>query len=356
MYLYLLLPLPALVAYLFEPRLTWNSLLLVWAAVSIGLLFLMPIGSRDYTIYLRDFDDINALGLGELWRQDPLYTLAVWVFGHVGGTGATFYPFLASVALLVKLTALARLTGGSSLAVLLYMCSYFFLHEFTQIRAALAIGIWMHALVALNRSRFRYVMLTALASLIHIQAALGLLVFALLPLTRSRQASRVAGLVALLVVAAASTMLFDRLGYKVLAAIPDPRTQVYLALAAQDLWVRPNPFSVMSLLALGTALLGLQRRTNVQIRNGDATTHAVYLSLLLGSCALSLLSSISVAAFRVSEHFFALLPVGLWLAACRNRSTPRYPALLWVLAALFAYVFLFHSPYLLDPSTGEPNE
>lgn len=356
MSLYLLLPLPALVAYLWHPRLTRISLLSVWAAVSIGMIFLMPIGSRDYTIYLRDFDNINALSLGELWQQDPLYGSAVWVFGHFGGTGETFYPLLASVALFVKLTALGRLTGSSSLATLLYMCSYFFLHEFTQIRAGLAIGIWMHALADLNRSRFRYVVLTALASLIHVQAVLGLLVFALQPLTRSRQASRVAVLVTLLVVAATSTMLFDRWGYSVLAAIPDPRTEVYLALAAEELWVRPNPFSVMSLLAFGTALLGLRQRTNLQVKNGDATTHAIYLSLLLGSCALSLLSSISVAAFRVSEHFFALLPVGLWLAACRNRSTPRYPAVLWVLAALFAYVFLFHSPYLLDPATGEPNE
>lgn len=358
MILYFLLPLPAVIAALISSRLHAKTLFMVWCITATLTLILMPMGSRDYATYLIDFDSINAQPLTEVLMQDPLYATAVWLFGHIGGAGAVFYAVLAALGLGIKLVAVRRLGGERSLPVVLYMCSFFFLHDFTQIRAGLAIGLWMLALSQLSCGPHRYLLLTGLATLIHVQAALGFILLGMLALVRTPGGLRAAALASLVVVLASASLVFDQWGYALLAAIPDPRTEVYLMLAATDMWVRPNPFNLMSMLVFlivfgecwlrdrspeaGAAPLSATRSMPI----------AVFLALLLGSCALALLSAVPVAAFRVSEHFFSLLPVGAWLAACRGRPTPRYTWPLWLLAALFLYIFLFHSPYLLDPATG----
>lgn len=316
---------------------------------------LLPMGSPDYVSYVSNFDELNAQPFTEGLRKDPLYFVAVRVFGHLGGAGESFYWLLAALALGVKLTALRRLGGGSSMVVLLYMCSYFYLHEFIQVRAALAIGLWMHALLRLERSGFQAFLLTALASMVHLQALLGFVVLGVHVLIRSRWMIRLACLAAVAVVLLAATSVLDQWGYSLLLSIPDPRTEIYVAAAAQDLWVRPNPFSAINLLALSTALAGLLTRRAVAPQDArlDPGRRVVFLSLLMGSCALGLLSAVSVAAFRVSEHFFALLPVGVWLIASRGGYCPSHRLPLLGLAGLLAYIFLFHSAHLLNPATGE---
>ena len=360
MSLYFLLILPALTAALWSERLSQTKLAILWAVTSLLMIWLIPIGSRDYPTYLRDFSDLNESTFFEVVRQDPLYSSAVWLYGHLGGTAETFYLLLGSASLWIKLTALQRLGAGSSMVVLLYVCSYFFLHDFTQLRAGLAIGIWMHALANLRSSSGRYLLLTTLASLVHLQAALGFVLFGILLLVRSLVGTWLLIVGALLITATAATPLFNQLGYTILAAIPDQRTEVYFAFAAQDVWVKPNPYSFISLLALATALIGIYlcQKELLQLRKLESelvVSRAVFVALLLGTCSLSLLSSVSVAAFRVSEHFFALLPVGIWLAASRDGTAPRYKVSLWMLAAVFAYIFLFYSPYLLDPMSDALN-
>lgn len=354
MELYLWLIFPALISALLSDKISCWKLLVVWIITTLLMVWLIPIGSRDYSTYLRDFEDFNARAFTDVVHQDPLYASAVWLFGHLGGSAENFYMLLAAAGLWLKLTALQRLSGGSSLVVLLYICSYFFLHDFTQLRAGFAIGIWMHALADLRYSRGRYLLLTALASLIHLQAALGFVLFGVLILTRNRVGIWLLSIAAIVVSAVAATSLFSELGYAMLTAIPDSRTDIYLELAAQDLWVQPNPYSFISLLAMATALIGLHRGAGISLEATKAdpallVSRAVFVALLLGSCSLSILSVVSVAAFRVSEHFFSLLPIGVWLLVSRYDAPPQHRYLLWLLAAFFAYIFLFHSPYLLDP-------
>jgi hypothetical protein len=228
------------------------------------------------------------------------------------------------------------------------MKSLFFVHEFTQIRADLAIGVWMLAVLELDRSRGRAVLLTCLAALIHIQAALGLIVIGLQAACLSRRGRTVISLTAVGVILAAPTRVFDRLGYALLAQIPDPRVAVYLAIAETDTWVRPNPFSFMSLLALATGVIGLVGSRSEKLPS-SASQQAVFLSLLTGSAALGALAAVTVAAFRVSEHFLAFLPAGLWILWERYEFDRRLQAILWGIAAVQAYIYVFHSPYLLEP-------
>lgn len=356
MSLYLLLILPALIAALSNERISGLKLAALWGATSMLMIWLVPIGSRDFENYLRDFSDFNQLSLAEAFGPEPIYTTAVWVFGHLGGSATTFYLFLGIVGLWIKLTALRRLSHESSVVVLAYMCSYFFLHDFTQVRAGVAIGIWMHALSDLEHSRRRYLVLTTIASLIHLQAVLGFLLLGIFALFRGAVGRWILSGGALVTIAIAATPYFDLLSYELIALIPDARASIYLQLASQEVAERPNPYNVISMLALITALSGLLLKQRADSEGATATqmpSQAVFVALLLGTCALAILSSVPVAALRVSEHFFALLPVGIWMGLCRDGKVPRYTFLLWLFSALFAYIFLFYSPYLLNPDADE---
>lgn len=99
MYLYLLLIVPALMAALWHERVSAPMLAWLWFSMSLLMVWLIPLGSRDYVTYLRDFSDFNELGFAEAVRQDPLYASAVWLFGHLGGSAQVFYLLLASLGL-----------------------------------------------------------------------------------------------------------------------------------------------------------------------------------------------------------------------------------------------------------------
>lgn len=361
MLIYILPVVPVILLFLWSAEVSRGQLITVWLAMIGPMAWLMPEGSRDYAIYLGDFIDINGMNFFDVVWQDPLYSSAVWLFGHAGGSGEVFYFLLSSGGLLVKLSALWRLGQRRSVVLLLYSCSYFFLHEFTQMRAGLAIGIWMHALSYFETNRKRYYTLLLIASLIHLQAALGFLLPFVVRSVETPRRTLITSAIVLAIVAAAATRLFDQMGYAVLASIPDPRTQIYLKMAEEDLWVRPNPYSVMSMLSLTTALIGLNRRSQVPRFNIASTSlsmqyRVIFCCLFLGSCALVILSSVSVAAFRISEHFFSVLPIGIWFVATRGGTSLSNEKYLLPLGALFSCIFLFYGSFLLDPATGVPNE
>lgn len=361
MEIYLLLPLPWWLATIWPRRLSIRQLRLLWALSIATMSALMPTGSRDFSTYLRDYDAYLGQSLSALLIQDPLYATAVWTLGHLGVPGPVFYLGMAALGLYLTLTAVHRISKGHAGVLALFMSSFFYLHDFTQIRAGLAIGIWLHALARLPDGPRGYLGLTLLATLIHVQASLGLLLYGLARLTRTPVALRLWVLTACALIGLSQTRVFDDLGFKVLASIPDPRVAIYMELASLGLWVRPNPFSVLSLLAILTALAGwlqLERRKRSRAglapQDSDLILRYVVVGLLFGAVALSVLASIAVAAFRISEHFFALIPTGVYLVMERMRLRKLQPLVIWSLCGVLTYVFVFHSPYLLDPGTGEP--
>jgi hypothetical protein len=82
----------------------------------------------------------------------------------------------------------------------------------------------------------------------------------------------------------------------------------------------------------------------------------VFIALLLGTCSLAMLSSVSMATFRVDKQFFALLPLGVSLAASCDDAEPRHIGPLCPLQAALAYIFLSYGPYLRDPTIDVLNE
>lgn len=356
MHIFFLTAVPAILLAPWGLRLGLGRILLIWIVTTLIASQLVEIGSRDFPIYVQDFDSFANARFSDLPWQDPLYSLTRWIWAELGGSAYYYYMSLISISILLKLLAFRRLSEFSAIAALLYMCSYFYLHEFTQIRASLAISIWLHAIIQYPKSGKRSLFLILLACTVHIQALLGLIIWPLALLIRSRRGRYLLVLLSLVAITVAQTRIFDQLGFQLIAQIPDARASIYLAFAEQEAWGRPNPFTVLSILSLLVATFGLLRFPPFDGHRMRQDQDLIYASLFMGSVSLAVFAAIAVGAFRISEHFFALLPLAIsnLIYQCRSRSV----ALIGVpvLIALFSYLFLFHSPILVNPATGAPDE
>ncbi len=355
--LYSILLMPAFVLALFSVKLSRFGVGVVWFLTSVIMFWLVPLGSRDYSVYVEDFLAYRELGIFDVIGKDPLYAVSTWGFGKLGCSPEIYFSFLIPLVLLVKLVALKRL-GASSAVVFVYMSSYFFLHEFTQFRAGLAIGLLMHAIVDFSFGRKRFFALTVLAILVHIQAILGILLFSIIYLSRFRGVSRAIFCIFIVGVLLGIAGVADQVFIAVAAQFPDARAEIYLRMAEEGYWDRPNVFSAINIIGLVTAFAcALYFRRTSGLRACFLPSNMILLcvstSLFLGVLAITTLGSVSVAAFRVSEHFFALLPLGVGLVLNRLPLSPRLQqCILFSLGALLFFIFIFHSEYLRDPITG----
>lgn len=328
----------------------------LWIITTVTMIYLIPVGSRDFGNYLRDYYETGSGPIGSYISQDPLYAFLVWISNLVFSSAQVFYFSLASLALWLKMFAFRRLCSAYTLPLALYMCSYFFVHEFTQIRAALAIAIFLIGLTVLQNSLIKFLILTALASLIHIQALLGLLCVGLIFILRSPAGIRIFGISAIFFMGFSFIYSLDPLVLMLFEMLPDQRAATYILLS-MDSELRPNQFSLMSILACLTAYFGLARlkfgATNLSrtplYRQPQI---CIFIGLLLGGVSLVIFGALPIIAFRISEHFFAVLPIALWIVANDQGRFLLPRQFLWFLCPLFLYIFLVHSSYLLEAREG----
>jgi hypothetical protein len=341
---------------MFSARTRRIHLLFIWLGTSIGLWFLVPLGSRDYTTYLEQYGVVIYSPVSELLMKDTLYSMIVYLFSSIGVGGSVFFFGLTSISFGLKSWAISRLSGRSAYALLIYASSYFFVHEFTQVRVSLALGIWLLGISYYKSNMSKYLILTALAALIHFQAAVGLFLPLLLSFVRMRYGKYLIVMLVTGILLTAPFYLFDRFGDFVINLIPDPRTEIYFAMRDVMGWVRPNPFSTIGLTSFCTMLLLLrQKPPDPALVQSLAAPDILAVILASGVISLVVFAPLSVAAFRVSEFFFSVLPVGI--AQVMKQRTRLFQLVASVLISMvFVYIFVFHAPNLLNPATGAPNE
>lgn len=138
--------------------------------------------SLDYEEYVIMFDTIRASsGASFLDRaiigKDLLFGTLIVVLTDMGFENFVCFLAAAFISVSAKVVAYRTAFGTSITALMIYFFAWYFLHDFTQIRAAIAISICYCAFVfLLNKQTLRYLILSLVAIGFHGQAALFVIV------------------------------------------------------------------------------------------------------------------------------------------------------------------------------------
>lgn len=270
---------------------------------------------RDFSGYLHSLPapELSFCVLASLVKSCTCYVMPVIAFLY------------AMFAVPIKMKGIRRLTNDDvfGFALLFYFSNLFLLHEMTQIRAGLAVGLFMCAIPAIHRRQFaRYVLFIAIASLIHRSAMMALPLYFLG--TKSINLKLWVGLAVAMFVLA--LVHYDVVSIILNYNVPVLHHKLVIYSATQD-WLKfeMNLFNVFIFLQFFVALFLYWKRELV-------APHCPYFYFALKLNFLSIIvfyffSRIPVFAFRLSD-FLGCATIIL------------YPLVYYVLKPRFAGQFL----------------
>jgi hypothetical protein len=126
--------------------------------------------SNDYYGYLQIFGKLTE----KRNSVEPAFIIMRGINDFIFHSSLISIFFISAFgALLLKVYAIKRLVESYDIIILLYyFITFYWLHEYTQIRVAVAIGIYFNAVFALNDNKiFKYCIYACAATLFHYSAA-----------------------------------------------------------------------------------------------------------------------------------------------------------------------------------------
>lgn len=135
------------------------------------IILILFAGFRDGS-YVADYDVYKWLYEDELYILEPTFSAISYIVRNIlCGDVVWLFFIYAMLGVGVKFLAIKRLSTLMPLSVLLYVADFFPLHEMTQMRAGVAAGIMLLAIVPLfERNMKQFFMLALIATLFHISA------------------------------------------------------------------------------------------------------------------------------------------------------------------------------------------
>ena len=130
--------------------------------------------SLDYSNYLGTYSEITPHGSPPGSRFEPGYVFFSWLCKtQFGMDFSQYYTLLAATALLLKFRLIWKHTSAPLVAAIVYLMLLFPVHEYTQIRAAVAFGFTYTAIDEyLDGKRLAAIFLLAAGTLFHFSALL----------------------------------------------------------------------------------------------------------------------------------------------------------------------------------------
>lgn len=249
----------------------------------------------------RAYELFYTFDLPILWlTAEPTFVLIVEALRlFFSKTDGLLYLFLiyATFGIVIKFTAIRKLTDLTWLTVVVYFSTYFLLHEFTQIRAGIASGLILLAVIPIAERRLlRFLALITTAVFFHYSALVAYPLYFLSNRQLTKKAKYVLGLSLPVGVA------FHFLNINPILAIPIETVRLKLEVYAQTESLRGlklNVFNALYLIRYVIFYLLIYMSSLLQRRSK-------YFPLLLKIYAASLfayfgLSTNSTVAMRISE-------------------------------------------------------
>lgn len=299
-----------------SPELGYLLLLLLITVASV-LAGLKPLGiSRDLDNYRILFEWVTEADWSELLTaNDPLYHAAARLIWMMGGGFTTFMLVVAFATCTAKAVAFKELDANRCVLLLLYSSYLFWLHEYTQVRLALALGLVLFGMYRPSRSSW---ILFIFAALVHGSTLL------IVALHMARNYQRAATLIIVI-----GLMLIFMTGYAEDAYVTAiTRVTVHLNLLEAGEVAEINLFSLLPLIQGAILLASLRHLSKL-----PAMGHEEFGLSCLGFASFYALSFIPVLAFRVHElliPFFLIFVSRVW----RHSKLVQLGGVLYVLVGI----------------------
>ena len=304
----------------------------------------------DFTVY-QDWYTHRDEETGFLERPgyfEALYFVLNDVFSFVGVQFRLFIGFLAFFAVFIKTNVIltfARNAWAAGIGILIYTFTFYLLHEFTQIRAGLAVAFIFLAIQALmheNRTFFVFWILVAVG--FHSSAIMAFTL--LLPYHGSRVRWldwALLGITGIVYVLVALGMGLGLWLVDLLSAF-DPRVALYISMAENGNSDAANPFSASAMLLLILVVCLMEVGKNCQPTSGlnAQEVKAIVLirrSMLIGLSCLAVFSSVPELALRLFEINIALLPILVAIVFSREGwLLQKFLLILWACTLTAIYI------------------
>lgn len=251
----------------------------------------------DYRNYEAQYLIDSVSPFSFIWQAgDPLYHSVSRIVALLGARFELFVLILAAVTCSLKTLALSRTDGNRLVLLLMYVSYLFWLHDYVQIRIALALACGLYSIY--TNTRFRYLFFLV-ATLIHSSFIIIVVSYLLIFVGTKRPIiATISGLVfaAVLLTQNLTTLILQRVGE-------------YQDLTTQGKFNEINIFSLMPIVMLASLVVA---GFNIKSLRGK------YQELILagvGLVSFYALSSTPVFAFRMMElfmPFYLVLMSRLW--------------------------------------------
>lgn len=294
-------------------RLSLAGVLLILAAFIAGG---KPFGVwQDAENYAVMFDHAANASWSELLTgSDPLYAIASRLAFGLGSGFELFALAVTTFACILKIAALRHVDIHRGVAVLVYLSYLFWLHDYTQIRLALALALTLYGIYGASRQRWFWFVIAA-------GVHLSVVAVAALYLAATHQRRGI--VVAVVVLPLAGILVMNYLDALSLLV---GRITLYSELYDAGGFTEINIFSLMPMNQAVLMAMCLP-----QLHRLPAQARTEFYLCVVGLVAFYSLSFLPVLAFRVNELFIPFLIV-LVSRVWRLSS--------WVKLALLTYVLL----------------
>jgi hypothetical protein len=308
-----------------KPNLKAIFLVFVWLVLSLAAAFRWFGEGRDYLGYLEFYETFFSDDPFSEMRMEIGYVLAAWLFRHVLELDYAWFALsLVATALGLKFLLIWRITSAPLYATVAYAMLFYPVHEYTQIRLAVALGFAYLGLHEAFRRRI-WLALLLLAAGLSFHYSVALLIGCALIYAFLRNPVR--GLLPLLICLAVAWIATAGLAFIDLLQAVNPFAEAYLA----NLEDAPAPtlLSVSNLLYLAALLVA---PFVLPWRSGEFALH--YLLTAAALVAFVLLLDIPVFAHRIKE----LLAVSavFWVFRFEPAGYRAVPALILMVNAAWA--------------------
>lgn len=249
---------------------------------------------KDYEQYLIAYNTISPTFLFGNTRFELGYEITAWFFAIIAGLPfSVFYVFLCTVALALKFYLFDKYLSSPVFAAFVYMLMFFPVHEYTQIRAAVAISFGFAAIHCIIGRKWLFAAGLSMVSVLFHSSAIVLVSLGAVAVLIPRRLGTVAMpaiIIALLIVSAVASAALG-------STFATINPLFYSYLDNVDASQAINIFSVSNFLVITVLLLMFVFRFHVQ----DNYVFPFLLLPVFGFVFLIVFRSSPVLALRTSE-------------------------------------------------------